>query len=156
MNCKKVQDLILTDYLDEQSGTELKNVLEDHLSSCFHCREFASVAQKSIIDPFMNAEKVQPADHVWRHIKERIEEEPAPAASRSLAFFWNMLRESFLFTRTAYALAGILIIFFAAMSWNRTNMNREIEHIEYLVDVTEDVSNNQNAGYGTAMEDYFL
>jgi len=156
MNCKKAHDLILTDHLDEQFGAELKKVLEDHLSSCFHCREFASVAQKRIVNPFMNAEKVHPSDHVWRHIKETIEEEPASAASTSLAYFGNLLKESFLFTRPAYALACILLIFLATMTWNSTRMNREIEYIEYLVDVTEDVSNNQNVGYGTAIEDYFL
>ncbi len=156
MDCKKAQDLILTDYLDEQFGAGPKKVLEDHLSSCFHCREFASVAQKSIVNLFMNAEKVQPSHHVWRNIKETIEEEPAPVASISLAYFWHMLKESYLFTRPAYALACILVIFITTMTWTRARMNREIEYIEYLVDLTEDVSNNQNVGYGTAIEDYFL
>ena len=156
MNCKKAQELILTDYFDEQFEAELKNDLEDHISSCFGCREFASVAHKSVVNPFLNAEKILPSDHVWRNIKESIENEPVPAAPKSLEYFFKMLKESFLFTRPAYALACILIIFFTTMLWSRTRMNREIEYIEYLVDVPEVLSNNQNVGYGTAIEDYFL
>jgi len=166
VNCKNIQDLLLTDYLDGQLEEEKKKSFDNHLSSCFNCREFASVAQNNIMQPFINAENFIPSDHIWERIKKAIEEKPEPVRSGFLTSFWNSIKESFLFPRPAYALAGILVIFVVAMSVNRMSLERqqktihesekEIEYITYLAEATLDVSVDQNGGYGTAIEYYFL
>lgn len=156
MNCKKARELILTDYLDEQMEAEPQKSLEDHLSACFHCREFVSVAQKNILKPFMDAEKAHPSDQVWRQIKETIKEGPESAMPDSLTVFLNIFKKYFLFPKSAYALAGILVLILVTIPWTRPMMNKEIKYIEYLVEATEDVSTSQDGGYGTSIEDFFL
>ncbi len=166
MNCKNIQDLLLTDYLDGQLEEEKKKTFDDHLNSCFDCREFALVAQNNIMQPFINAENLIPPDHIWEGIKKTIEEKPEPLRFGFWTSFWNSIKESFLFPRPAYALAGILVIFVVIMTLNSMNLERqqktnhesekEIEYITYLAKNTLDVSVDQNGGYGTAIEYYFL
>ncbi len=166
MNCKNIQNLLLTDYLDEQLEEEKKKSFDNHLSSCFKCRELASVAQNNIMQPFINAENFIPSDQIWQRIKKAIEEKPEPVRSGFLTSFWNSIKESFLFPRLAYALAGILVIFVVIMTLNSMTLERqqktnqesekEIEYITYLAEATLDVSVDQNGGYGTAIEYYFL
>ncbi len=75
MNCKNVEDFILTDYLDGQMDEEQKRRIGKHLASCVHCREYELAARKTVITPFNNSEKVNPPAELWYKIKEQIEEE---------------------------------------------------------------------------------
>ena len=45
-NCKKSQELMLTDYLDDQMTAKEKARIEEHLESCRKCREFSIAARK--------------------------------------------------------------------------------------------------------------
>ena len=46
MNCKKAQELMLTDYLDDEISEKEKARIEEHLESCQKCREFSIDAKK--------------------------------------------------------------------------------------------------------------
>ena len=72
MNCKKIQDLILTDYLDDQISEKEKRPIEEHLSHCRFCRDFAAAARKVGAGLFTNLDKVGPPEFVWRRIRENI------------------------------------------------------------------------------------
>ena len=40
MECKKVQDRLLTEYADKELGPEENTEVEQHLIACLHCREY--------------------------------------------------------------------------------------------------------------------
>lgn len=87
MECKKVQDRLLTDYLDKELGAGENSGIESHLSGCAHCREFLTAVQKSAVVPFKEAREMQPDSAVWQRIQERIEAE----RERSRGGFWKWI-----------------------------------------------------------------
>jgi len=69
MDCKKIQELIITDYLDNEMNNKL---VERHIESCDDCRKFLILTQKTIVDPLSKAKK----DHLSRElIWARLQEE---------------------------------------------------------------------------------
>lgn len=166
MNCKKIQELILTDYLDEQMEQDQKKIIEDHLSSCVYCREFAEAAKTGIIDPLSNSEKVAPSEQVWLNIKESIEQEPAKKNLGSYEDFFRKLKDMIMPQRPAYALAGVFVVILVTMTAIKINqpsqetavreIQQESEAIKYIVEVIQDDELDENGDYGTAIEEYFL
>ena len=57
MNCKKIQEWILTDYLDGEMSQDQKDVLEKHISSCSECKRFLFAAKETVVEPFVNSKK---------------------------------------------------------------------------------------------------
>jgi len=75
MKCKKMQDLIMSDYIDgELKGYLLKKV-QDHLASCPECKQFEQSLQQEAIAPFKEAGQIKPPESVWEQIKGTILEE---------------------------------------------------------------------------------
>ena len=70
MKCKKIQELLLTDYPDGEVRGRLKNKVEEHLRTCFKCREFERELRGAAIDPFQNTTKITPRDVVWERVRE--------------------------------------------------------------------------------------
>jgi predicted anti-sigma-YlaC factor YlaD len=86
MECKKVQDKLLTEYADKELGPEANTEVERHLTACLDCREFFGAVQRSAVTPFQGAGETQPESAVWERIQEKIEEE----RSRSRNGFWKL------------------------------------------------------------------
>ncbi len=86
MECKKVQDRLLTEYADKELGPEENTEVEKHLTVCLDCREFLGAVQKSAVIPFKEAGIMQPEGVIWQRIQEKIEEERA----RSRNGFWKL------------------------------------------------------------------
>ncbi len=77
MECKKVQDRLITEYVDKELGPEGNTAVEQHLAACLNCREFFEAVQKSAVVPFKEAGEMQPESTVWQGILKKIEAEPA-------------------------------------------------------------------------------
>jgi anti-sigma factor RsiW len=77
MECKKVQDRLITEYLDNELDAGECSGIEGHLSGCASCREFLEAIQKSAVAPFKEAGALQPDSVVWRRIEREIEAERA-------------------------------------------------------------------------------
>ncbi|MCD4781254.1 MAG: zf-HC2 domain-containing protein [Candidatus Omnitrophica bacterium] len=76
MNCKEIQELILTDYLDGEIHQGKKGLLESHLASCRDCKEFFVLAQQTTVEPFMKAKKYDRSRAVvWARLQEDIQNE---------------------------------------------------------------------------------
>lgn len=113
MECKKVQDRLLTEYADKELGREENDEVERHLTACRDCREFFEAVQRSAVAPFKEAGAMQPDAAVWQRIQEEIEAE----RSRSRNGFWKLadalapfLRMPQPVFRAAFVTALILVV----------------------------------------------
>jgi anti-sigma factor RsiW len=77
MECKKVQDRLLTEYADKELRPEENTEVDRHLAACLDCREFFGAVQRSAVIPFQGAGEMRPESAVWQRIQERVEEERA-------------------------------------------------------------------------------
>ena len=159
MKCEQIQELLLTDYLDGQlDGNGLKSI-EEHLSDCPGCREFLAAARKITVEPFSSSKKVflSPED-VWQKIKQQIgRERPQPSVANPLAEMIIVFKQ--LVPRPAWALsvivAGLVITTIYLNSLNRQEIVQPASS-EYIVDDLLVSQGDDNDGYGTAIEEYFL
>ncbi|MEE9605655.1 MAG: zf-HC2 domain-containing protein [Candidatus Scalindua sp.] len=165
MNCKKVKELILTDYLDGQVNEEQKRQIEKHLASCGPCKEYELLAKKTVIDPFNNAKRIRPSEVVWHKIKEQIEEEQQELASP----FADLIRriKSFLYVpKPAFVVATIMVVLLIIVTIIKlpsekqeivkVSPEKQIECMTYLLRVFNQDSTNETNGFGTSIEEYFL
>ncbi|MFA7255602.1 MAG: anti-sigma factor [Candidatus Omnitrophota bacterium] len=87
MKCKKVQDRLITEYVDKELGPEETAKVQQHLTACPDCLEFLGAVQKSAVVPFKEAGTLEPESVVWQRIQEKIEAEQAP----SHGGFWRLV-----------------------------------------------------------------
>ncbi len=87
MECKKVQDRLITEYMDKELGAEENAEVERHLSACPDCLAFFGAVQKSAVVPFKGAGEMQPDGAVWQRIQEKIEAEQAHSGGG----FWKLV-----------------------------------------------------------------
>src|SRR4051812_23957848 len=94
-NCKKFQDLILTDYIDGEIDQKTREMIDSHVRACPQCQRLAEDVKQNLVAPFKSVERENVPDQVWISLKEKIENEkyaPAPAVSG----FIDRFIESFL------------------------------------------------------------
>jgi len=75
MECKKVQDQLITGYADQELDPGGNAGIERHLIACPDCRSFFEAVQRSAVAPFKEAGEMQPEGFVWQRIQEKIEAE---------------------------------------------------------------------------------
>ncbi len=165
MNCETVREWILTDYLDGQISQEQKEQLEMHLAGCSRCRDLETIARKAVIEPFNAAERVSPPETLWHQIKEQIEQGQEQAAG-PLVDFMVRIRNAFHMRKPALAVVTMMVILLIAVMLLKTpanhqgmvslNLEEQIEYMAGLVKGSNHVSMDQDEGYGTSMEEYFL
>jgi predicted anti-sigma-YlaC factor YlaD len=113
MECKKVQDRLITEYLDKELGREETAEIERHLTACQDCREFLETVRKTAEVPFKGTGEMQPESVVWQRIQEKIEAERARSENwfgklaDVLAPFLRMPQPVF---RIAFVTALILVV----------------------------------------------
>lgn len=115
MECHKIQQWLMTDYLDGEADTSKKLEIDGHLQGCLHCREFLEVVQKTSLSSFPKME-IQPDPVVWEKIQEGIEAEK----ERSRGWFWKLtdlclaLRKPMPVLRVAFAMGLLVAVVFLA------------------------------------------
>jgi anti-sigma factor RsiW len=74
MDCKKVREIVLTDYFDGELPETEKTVIEGHLAGCADCR--AALEKVSAVSAGLReAPELKPDEAVWQKIQDRIETE---------------------------------------------------------------------------------
>lgn len=161
MNCEKIQELLLTDYIDGQLDPKWKSEVDNHVAGCVACREFAATARKTAVEPFLRAETFRPPEQVWMNIKgtalagQKVPPDP-------LAEFWQRVSEFIHVPRPAFAFAVVLIM--AVMVGGLTRLTvkpkidptGQIEYLSALLDPVSDPLADEENGLGTSVEQYFL
>ena len=110
MNCKKIRELLLTDYLDKEADITLKYQVQKHLENCRVCRRFEEKARLAIA-PFKSAPPSELPESVWYSIKGKIAQSHMPRES-----VFDFLREKlkiFYAPKPAFALASAMLIILA-------------------------------------------
>ncbi|MBN1794039.1 MAG: zf-HC2 domain-containing protein [Candidatus Omnitrophica bacterium] len=161
MKCKKVKDLILTDYSDGRLDAAGNEAVRRHLAACAGCRAFAEEVQKTVVEPLRRQAPEMPPARVWEMIERRIGEDDALPLQES-ENIGDLIVRALLGLRPAAAVvfAACLIVAFFVIS-QRTSENA-IE--EYLAEQGSFLmaSNGEANGltdemdFGTAIEEYFL
>lgn len=167
MKCKRVKELILTDYLDGQANEEQKKNIEKHLASCGLCNEYELAVRETAFDPFINAERQNPPESAWHKIKEQIEEEQQRQGLTSP--FADLIRRinPFVYVpKPALAVATIVIVLFVVIAIIKlpseisevvkVDTDNQIECMNYLLGVFDQDSITENNDFGTSIEEYFL
>lgn len=72
MKCKKIQDLLVSDYFDGRCSPPVRKSVDEHLSRCNTCRDFLSVLERTSREPFRAAPEFMPPESVWRGIRAEI------------------------------------------------------------------------------------
>ena len=153
MNCKKIKDLLITDYIDGELSSDIKYKVEQHLLNCSECRRFEEVLQKKVLEPFRGVQKVQPPDVVWEGIKESI---VTPKES-----------PIFIIRRPVFALAAAVALIFLTTTFTARlffiNTKQVTEYIEeqadfftYLDTGVNGFMDGEDEGLGTSIEEYFF
>lgn len=174
--CKRIQELILTDYLDDEIN---KESVDKHIASCKACREFLALAKKVTIEPLKNSKKNHLSqDVIWSRIQNEIksEETYADEYDSEMSFF-EKVKDMILSPKPAFAFGSfvVLILMVLVLNFNakqsqlvKENQNKkQISVKEKIVVKTEEIDQElylayyleQDEGYknyGTSLEEYFL
>ena len=173
--CKRIQELILTDYLDDEIS---KESVDKHIASCKECREFLAMAKKITIEPLRNAKRDHiREDVVWSRIQDEIRDEEAYVNEydSELSFF-EKVKDMILSPKPAFALGtfAVLVLTILVLNFNANQSQlvkekqKQISVKEKVVTVKDEESKEelylayyfeQDKGYkdyGTSLEEYFL
>lgn len=159
MNCKKIQELILTDYIDGEADMNDKRSVDDHLMTCVECKKFLTSVQSTAKIPFVAAEKLAPPDRLWHNIKDAIIEKGtgSPVRTGILESLGSIIR----IPRPVMALACLVLIMFIIGALAGTKMYRpldkqEKDFLDYSVETLSDDKLGETVAFGTSIEEYFL
>ncbi len=161
MNCKKIRELILTDYTDNRLDEKTRKNLDEHLAACPGCASLATSVKKYAIEPFKKAVSLDPPERLWDNIRAAIEPEATPPFAQVLID--NFLRlislPKSIFTLSS-ALALILIAFVSIRSpqfFVRLENHRLAS--AYLEEEMETIASTNGTGFSgleTSVEKYLL
>lgn len=162
MNCKKIQRLLLTDYLDGELDRGTLGHIKQHMDSCAHCKAVEQKLQE-VRAPFKKAKHINPPARIWQCICERITAEQILPEGSLFECLVERLRE-FLFIRRqpVFATATItLTIIIFALIFIHIPVQRQIETDAWNVvakDIGFWIDEKDGAIYdfGTDIEEYFL
>jgi predicted anti-sigma-YlaC factor YlaD len=133
MNCKRIRELLLTDYLDGESPASERREIEEHLQGCAKCRFFAQSVREKISQPLRQLKEIQPPETVWQQIRETIVRQEAETSATSfLEKLWDALAANFLAHRPAYAVSTVLAVSLAIVVFLHSPLRREMVVSDYL------------------------
>jgi hypothetical protein len=165
MNCEKIRDLILTDYIDNQTNDEEKMRLIIHFARCPGCREFFETVKNTVVRPFANAKKIEPPGFIWQRVREAI----IAKQQKKLGFVASLLEKlksvfyipkPVLIISTITTLTLIIVLTTTLKFSNKealeTNREDQTEYSTYSIETPVSALLNNDDGFGTLVEKYFL
>jgi predicted anti-sigma-YlaC factor YlaD len=167
MKCDKVQELILTDYLDGQVNEELKVNIEKHLECCADCRVYELAARETVVTPFNRAEKLRPPEATWDKIRNQIKkEEQLEEITNPFANLIRGIKSVLYIPKPAFAVASVAIVLLVIVTViklpsdnqriAKLSTEEQIECMDYLLGAFDEESTDDNNYFETSVEEYFL
>ena len=165
MKCKKIQEIILTDYVDGQLDEKQRSLLSRHLAECQGCEKFFIYVMKNIAGVFTNAERLVPSEIVWRRIKGSIEAEETNKPGVVIGFLKRLKGTIYIpkpvtifVTALTFILVASLVLALYIGNQNKLNYNSQktIQSTDYYEELFSDAYTTKDTGFGTAIEENFL
>ncbi len=165
MKCEKIQELILTDYLDGQAKEELKVNIEKHLTSCADCKEYERMARATTVTPFNNTERLRPPATTWDKIRNQIKKEEQPQErTNPFANLIGGIKSLLYIPKPAFAIATVVIVLLVVVTVIKLPSEKivklstedQIECMDYLLGVFNQESTDDNSDFETSLDEYFL
>jgi hypothetical protein len=155
MNCKKIKELLLTDYAD---GCIRANDLADlnkHLLICAQCNAYKERLFLNVINPLRAQTRAQVPSYLQAKVRSAIYVENSKGHSVFSVF--NFLRG----WRGVASMCGLFMIALLLMyTPNKKAENISDEHINYLTETVYGESlqanTSESSEFGTAVETYLL
>jgi predicted anti-sigma-YlaC factor YlaD len=132
MNCKRIKELILTDYIDGETSEPVESLVKAHLSDCADCRAYEQGVRQRSSMLFKNVGPEQPPAEVWQKIREAIKEDQTQYAPSFLERLFDLLRESFAVRRPAYALATVFTVILVIGIFLQSPLRKQMLVKDYL------------------------
>lgn len=164
MKCKKIQELIMTDYLDNEADDVTRREIERHLQACQDCRKLLEAGRAAVKQPFENQHYLQPPQSVWSAIREQMIPEKREQGS-PLANIQYALQDIFLTRRVALAVITTLFAVVITVGVLERSAGNKKMLEAYFEEQTAAYASLQNVNgglngttidFGTALEEYFL
>ncbi|PIQ89755.1 MAG: hypothetical protein COV72_01525 [Candidatus Omnitrophica bacterium CG11_big_fil_rev_8_21_14_0_20_42_13] len=160
MNCGRIEELLKTDYIDNELDEKTRLLIKEHLSACRKCAGLEAQLREKIIAPFKAVEKYHPPEYLWQNIKDGIAPgvekfpltEGISIADRILIIL-RALKPAYLVP----VLAAVVVIAVLLSSPLKNNGGLDsyiAEQSEFIIDNNGDAINAN--GLGTSIEEYFL
>lgn len=172
MKCKKIQELLLADYLDGETDEVTTNEVNGHMAVCTACRQFEQTVHDAARKPFACARRIKPPETVWNRVQEAIASGESSRRKGFPARLQDMLRHIFAVPKAAFSVlivavaALVMMVILSDFHLNRKTVAREkfvrvlpvgqVKYLSYVMEEPERPSVEENDGYGTAIEEYFL
>jgi predicted anti-sigma-YlaC factor YlaD len=166
MECKRIQEYIITDYIDGQIGNDQKILIDLHLLHCHACTAYLNSVNQKVVIPFVNAPQDVPTGILWSQIRQAINEGQTRQLEAVLKpGLWERIRSAVYIPRPAFALASIVTMIFVIGSTGQLflsspavhiNGRDQIEYISSLLDEPVDAGGNNGSDTQTPIEKYFL
>jgi predicted anti-sigma-YlaC factor YlaD len=165
MNCKRIQELIVTDYLDGEAPGSLRAKIESHVSACAGCRAFEQSVRRNEDLLSRNFHPVQPPEEVWRNVRAAVSAEDTAEAPVFLERVLDLIRGSFFVRQPAYAFATVFTVLLVAVVVLGSPLRRQMLVKDYLsqksafmvaLNSPPNGELDKVADFGTAIEQYLF
>ncbi len=156
MNCKKVKELLLTDYIDHEIGIALRQKIDRHISGCKSCRSRKEQVEKSLRPLFLKARVNPPSGEIWHNIKSRVL--PKEQAEKNNVFVFRPFIRNSIFAFATAAVLLLIAVSFKAHDRQYPANNFILDDMYFLYSSSSDdepVFFSQ-PGFGTIIEEYFM
>jgi predicted anti-sigma-YlaC factor YlaD len=165
MNCEKIKELILTDYIDNEMSDEVRIRLNIHFANCHKCKEFLETVKNTVVSPFTNVKKVEPSGFLWYRLKEAIiaQQRKKPGLVTGIL---ERLRPVFYIPKPALVMSTVMVLVFVVVLTNTLRLSdkeklessreTQAEYSVYSIETPVSALLNNDNGFGTLVEKYFL
>ena len=157
MKCNKVREILLSDYIDEEGGQEVRTAIDEHLKKCNTCGLFYSTLREKVVMPFKTLNPVKSSPRIWENVKEKVYGKRTMEAMD----LKEKLKDLIVFRAPVVAIASIMLFVVLGIRYFQVhNYNLIKEYVEqqmvYLSHLQGEEENGNGEGFGTSVEKYFF
>ncbi len=164
MKCKKIKELLLTDYYDNELPEDTVKQLRDHLKICSVCRRLEEEIKTSSLESLKNVIQLEAPQEIWLNIKDGIQQQ-ATGKAGFLSKYKERLESIIQNKKPVLALVPVLATVIIAINLMKpavpleTNVSDYLdEQISFYASLDNGGSNISNGSidFGTDIEYFFL
>ena len=162
MQCKKIQELLKTDYLDGEVSPQEEQFIKEHLAHCPECSRLEKELQEQRL-LFQGAKRTQVPERIWYNIRntivtERLNQEEVALSREILERLKNLIfaRRPVFVLATSLSAIILLAVMATTFVQNKVSLSKQ-NAAESIVGYSLNAENEYVLyDLGTSIEEYFL